>query len=65
MRTTVTIDDDLLARAKEAAGEKSVSELVEAGLKLLIARDAQKRLALLGGTMPDLESPPRRRFPPE
>ncbi|NBC20085.1 MAG: type II toxin-antitoxin system VapB family antitoxin [Alphaproteobacteria bacterium] len=65
MRTTVTIDDELLARAKEVDEGKSISELVEAGLKLLIARDAQKRLALLAGTAPDLEAPPRRRFPPE
>jgi len=65
MRTTVTIDDDLLARAKEVDEDKSVSELVEAGLKLLIARDAQRRLALLAGTAPDLEDVPRRRFPPE
>ncbi|MEO0785816.1 MAG: type II toxin-antitoxin system VapB family antitoxin [Pseudomonadota bacterium] len=65
MRTTVTIDDDLLARAREVDEDKSVSELVEAGLRLLIARDAQRRLALLAGTAPDLETPPRRRFPPE
>jgi len=65
MRTTVTIDDELLARAKEAGEGKSVSELVEAGLRLLIARDAQRRLALLAGTAPDLEDIPRRRLPPE
>jgi len=65
MRTTVTIDDELLARAKEAVGDNSVSEIVEAGLKLLIARDARRRLALLAGTAPDLEDVPRRRFPPE
>jgi Arc/MetJ family transcription regulator len=65
MRTTVTIDDELLARAKEAAGGKSVSDIVEEALKLLIARDASRRLARLGGTLPDLEEVPRRRFPPE
>jgi len=59
MRTTVTIDDDLLARAREAVGEKSVADLVEEALKLLIARDASRRLAKLGGTLPDLQDVPR------
>lgn len=65
MRTTVTIDDELLERARDASRDSSVSELVNEALRLLVARDAQRRLALLAGTAPDLEDIPRRRFPSE
>ncbi len=62
MRTTVTIDDELLKDAREYTGIAEVSALVREGLKALIEREAAQRLALLGGTMPDAEAPPRRRF---
>jgi len=43
MRTTVTIDDQLLADAKLAAlrAGRSVSDLVDDGLRLLLARCAE------------------------
>ncbi|MFP5075695.1 type II toxin-antitoxin system VapB family antitoxin [Rhizobium sp. YIM 134829] len=62
MRTTVTIDDDLLERAKEYSGIDHTGELIRAALTELVQRGAQKRLAELGGSAPDLVAPPRRRF---
>lgn len=62
MRTTVTIDDELLKDAREYTGMSEVSALIREGLKALIEREAAHRLALLGGSMPDAEAAPRRRF---
>jgi Arc/MetJ family transcription regulator len=61
MRTTLIIDDALIERARELTGIHEKTALVRAGLEALIAREAGKRLAALGGTQPDLESIPRRR----
>lgn len=55
MRTTITIDDDLLARAKESSGIEETSALVRAALKEKLHREASRRLAALGGTMPELD----------
>ena len=65
MRTTINLDDELIAKAAEYTGVRERSALVRMGLESLIAREAARRLAALGGTMPDLVAPPRRRFPPE
>jgi Arc/MetJ family transcription regulator len=61
MRTTLIIDDGLLQRAREATGLQEKTALVKAGLEALIAREAGKRLAALGGTEPKLNEIPRRR----
>jgi Arc/MetJ family transcription regulator len=61
MRTTLSLDDELLNEAKELTGIKETAALVRAGLTLLIQREAARRLALLGGTEPDFKVPPRRR----
>jgi len=61
MRTTIIIDDALLERAREATGIQEKTALVRAGLEALIAREAGKRLAALGGTQPRIPSIPRRR----
>jgi Arc/MetJ family transcription regulator len=63
MRTTVTIDDELLERAREYTGIKEKSALLHEALKFLVAREAGRRLAAMGGTEPDFVAPPRRRFP--
>jgi hypothetical protein len=65
MRTTVTLDDDLLSDAHEYTGIAERSALVNAALKALIEREAARRLILLGGTEPDLKPPPRRRTRPK
>lgn len=61
MRTTIIIDTDLLARARELTGIQEKTALVRAGLETLIACEAAKRLAALGGTQPKLANIPRRR----
>lgn len=61
MRTTLIIEETLLERAKELTGIEEKTALVRAGLEALIAREAGKRLALLGGTQPKLSDIPRRR----
>jgi Arc/MetJ family transcription regulator len=63
MRTTLTLDDELLADAQEYSGIKEKSALVNAALKSLIQREAAQRLARMGGTEPDLKPIPRRRPP--
>lgn len=50
MRTTVTIDDELLARASELTGETERSALLRAGLTTLIRVESARRLAALGGS---------------
>ena len=62
MRTTVTLDDELLARAEELMGSGERSALLRAALLALIERESARRLAVLGGTEPDLEAPMRRRM---
>lgn len=64
MRTTLILDDDLVERARRLTGIAEKTALVRAGLEALIAREAARRLAALGATMPGLEAPPRRRLPP-
>lgn len=62
MRTTVTLDDDLLAEARRLTGIQETGTLLRAALTALIEREAARRLAKLAGTEPQLEEIPRRRF---
>ena len=59
----MNIDDDLLAKAIEYTGIKERATVVRMALESLVEREASRRLAALGGTMPDLKAPPRRRPP--
>lgn len=61
MRTTVNIDDELMARAMELSGIKERAALLREALEALIHRESAARLAKLGGALPDLTVPPRRR----
>jgi len=61
MRTTLNLEDELVARAAELTGIKEKTSLVRLGLEALIARESAKRLAALGGTEKNLEMIPRRR----
>ena len=61
MRTTLNIDDELLARAMELTGITERTALVRAGLEALVQRECGRRLARLGGTQPNIKSVPRRR----
>lgn len=62
MRTTLNIEDELLAKAAELTGIKEKTSLVKLGLEALIARESAKRLAALAGTERNLEMIPRRRM---
>ena len=61
MRTTLNIDEPLLALASEYTGETQKTALVRMGLEALVEREAARRLAALGGLMPTLEVPKRTR----
>jgi Arc/MetJ family transcription regulator len=64
MRTTLALDDDLVAKAQAFTGLKEKSLLVREALKALIERESALRLARLGGSEPDLSAAPRRRSDP-
>jgi len=61
MRTTLALDDDLLSAAQGLTGVREKSALVREALMALIERESARRLARLGGSEPDLKTPPRRR----
>lgn len=61
MRTTVTLDDDLLESASAAIGVTERAVVLRESLKALIEREAARRLARLGGSDPAAAIPPRRR----
>jgi len=65
MRTTLALDDELLAKAHELTGLKEKSALVREALIALIERESARRLARLGGSEPDLEPVRRRRLDPQ
>jgi len=64
MKTTLNIDDALLAEAMLLTRIDENTALVHAGLEALIARESARRLAALGGSQPALASVPRRRSTP-
>ena len=55
MRTTITLDDELIAKAQEFTGVTEKTALVREALKAFIHMEASHRLALLGGSEPDIE----------
>ncbi len=61
MKTTMNLDDALLAEAQRLTGIAEKTALVHAGLAALVARERARRLAALGGSEPLLEMVPRRR----
>jgi Arc/MetJ family transcription regulator len=61
MRTTLNIDDELLAEARRLSGVREKTALVRAGLESLIEKHAAQRLAALGGSYKRLRLAPRRR----
>ena len=63
MRTTVTLDDDLLADVEQLSGIRDRSRLLREALLEMRHRLASERLALLAGTEPGVVAPPRRRPP--
>lgn len=63
VRTTVTLEDDLIRKAQAYTGVKEKSALIREALTQLVKREAARRLAALGGSMPELQKIPRRRMP--
>ena len=61
MRTTVTLDDDLLATARRLTGLTEVPALLREALRALVERDSARRLSRLGGSDPEASAGPRRR----
>lgn len=62
MRTTVTIDDELYEKALEVADPgMDKADLFREAVKTFVRVRAARRLAALGGSMPDLQETPRRR----
>ncbi|ALS63111.1 type II toxin-antitoxin system VapB family antitoxin [Pandoraea norimbergensis] len=64
MRTTLALDDDLVATAQAFTGLQEKSALVREALKALIERESARRLARLGGTEAEIEDIVRRRSEP-
>ncbi len=64
MRTTITMDDILVAKAQGLTGIGEKSALIREALKALIERETARRLARLGGSEPGLTDIPRRRTEP-
>lgn len=64
MRTTLALDDDLVAEAQRLTGTREKGALVRQALRALIERESARRLAQLAGTEPGLTEIARRR-PPE
>jgi Arc/MetJ family transcription regulator len=61
MRTTLNLDDDLIAEAQRLAGLTERTAVIHEGLRALIERESARRLARLGGSEPALRPVPRRR----
>ena len=61
MRTTLILDDELLAKAARLSGINGKTAVVHAGLHALVAQESAKRLAALGGTQKELSTVKRRR----
>lgn len=61
MKTTLYLDDELLARAQQLSGIREKTQLVNRGLQTLVSQLASQRLAQMGGALPSLKTPPRRR----
>jgi Arc/MetJ family transcription regulator len=61
MRTTLDLDEALIEEARQLTGIREKTALIHAGLKELLAREAARRLAALGGSQPGMRSIPRRR----
>jgi Arc/MetJ family transcription regulator len=63
MRTTVTLDDEMMAKASAYTGVTDRSALIREALQALVAREAARRMIALGGSDPTAAAAPRRRPP--
>lgn len=63
MRTTLNLDDELLAQAQQISGVTERTQLIREALLALVQRESARRLARLGGTETQLQPVPRRKDP--
>jgi Arc/MetJ family transcription regulator len=61
MRTTLDLDEELVAKAMSATKSRTKTAVIELGLRELLARAARERLAELFGSDRAAKAPPRRR----
>jgi Arc/MetJ family transcription regulator len=61
MRTTLNVDERLLAEAQRASGVSGKTAVIELGLRKLVEEGARRRLAALGGRVAAARAPRRRR----
>ncbi len=61
MKSTLNIDQGILAEASRLAGVQEKTSLMRMGLEALIATYSARRLAALGGSEPGVKRIPRRR----
>jgi Arc/MetJ family transcription regulator len=61
MRTTITLDDELVEQAEQYTGIKDKAALIREALTRLVRSEVARRLAALGGSDPTAEAAPRRR----
>ncbi|HUX66277.1 MAG TPA: type II toxin-antitoxin system VapB family antitoxin [Terriglobales bacterium] len=61
-RTTLNLNAELIEEARRLTGIREKTALIHRGLEALIAREAARELAALGGSAPKMR-PPRRRRP--
>lgn len=65
MRTTVTIDDALYEQALQLADpDLDKADIFREAMKTFVRVQAAKRLAALGGSMPQMQDVPRRDVEP-
>ena len=62
MHMTITIDDELLSKAREATGLQETDAVVKAALMAVVQHNAAQKLIELGGSDPDATAAPRRRW---
>jgi len=61
MRTTIAVNNELVAKAQALTGLKEISSLIRKALTARIERESACRLARLGGSERNLGTPERRR----
>lgn len=60
MRTTLNLDDELLAKAHQLSGLTERTQLIREALLALVERESARRLSKLAGTEAQLQAIPRR-----
>jgi len=62
VRTTVNIDDDVMREAMRQTGLKSKTDVLDLALRVLLEREARRKLKALYGKVPQLQEVRRRRI---